>query len=79
MMTTIALQKTGGITNIRSSDETGGPNILEEALQLIDEIFEFRLVDRISRPREKLNKQKDLADMGKLMENLHDRLSKIRS
>jgi len=79
MMTTIPLQKTGGLSNMRSSDETGGPNILEESLQLIDEIFQFRLVDRISRPREKLNKQKDLADLGKLMEDLHDRLSKIRS
>jgi hypothetical protein len=68
-----------GLDKSRTIDEPYELNLLEEALKLIDELFAFRLVDRIARPRDMDAKQKDIDRFGVRMRLLHEKMYRIRN
>lgn len=59
-----------GLDKSRTIDEPE-LNLLEEALKILDELFAFRLVDRIARPKDIEAKQQDIDRFGGRMHLLH--------
>jgi hypothetical protein len=64
---------------LRNSEDVSETNPLEEALKMIEDLYNLRLVDRIARPREKMAKQAELMEFGTRMDALHEKMNRIRS
>lgn len=54
-----------------NQDETDEENILQEVLKILEQLFEARLIDRISRPTDKKVREEQIDKFGVKLELLH--------